>query len=86
MKLSEALLAGAAILGTRGPRIGSDCWDALAAGVYGHIAEPWAVNELYWSNPWGVQPHSDLEMWLRLVETHRMTWDEIATKLEGHGA
>jgi len=87
MKLSEALRAGARLLKTQGPdwELG-DCWDALAAGLHGARQDTQTVNQLYWENPWGITPNSDLEMWLRLVVVHKLRWFDVITRLEKHSA
>lgn len=80
MKLSEALLAGATILKTKGPTWEDDCWDAAALGLGTESA---AV--LYWSNPWGITPGDDLELWLRLVVLYRYRWGQVIKKLQSYG-
>ena len=81
MKLSEAIAAGAAILKTRGPTYGEDCWTAIALGL------EWPdLNSLYWNNPWGILPGDDLEMWLRGTTREKYHWSQVIKKLQAHGA
>lgn len=85
MKLSEALLAGATILKSK-PSFNEDCWSALAAGLHGTRPSDDQVRALYWENPWGIVPGSDLEYWFRLAILHGLRWGQIIKKLQGHNA
>jgi hypothetical protein len=86
VKLSDAIEAGARLLGTPGPLHVVDCWTAAEAGLSGVVPDTAPVNTLYWENPWGIRPGSDLEHWLRLTVTFRYRWSDVLRRLRGYGA
>lgn len=81
MKLSEAILAGATILKTKGPTWDKNWWNAAALGLGLEDS-----TRLYWDNPWGIVPGSDLEMWLRGTVREGYRWGQVIRKLREYNA
>jgi len=86
MNLSDAIERGAQVLKTPGPTWDCDCWHALDAGLTGQQPDETRIRLLYWENPWGVTPGSDLEMWLRGVVREGYHWSAVIKKLRLWGA
>lgn len=99
MKLSDAVLSGATVLGTQGPngqlspvftttggRGMNDVLSAAQIGLIGRIPDGEEYRAFYWSNPWGATHGTPLCNWMRLCEAHKYRWADVINKLRGYGA